>query len=597
MSIFNSIQVPKVPRSRFNMSHYNQMTADYGRLYPFLFIDCVPNDTFKLGADVLINTAPMITAPYTQNDVRLDYFFVPYRLLWKDWKDFITGGEDGTAEPILPYITVNDWDNYIEEGYDPRCLLSYFGVKCFDSNANDVINDEKVSSLPLRAYALIWNEWYRDQNVEEEIDIDFEHSGSDSSFLEDKFYSFCDGYGFLHRRWRKDYFTSALPSPQRGVEVPINFNTNYKIPVEIMERLQGPGWTKLSSTIRAKMGDELVNPAEWAPQGADSITVGNGSGMYIRINADGELKQVSQTEVSGGGLHVMQLADIEDVYAPLGEWLRNLMSDNPEAMYVNSQDMPAITINDLRRANAIQVWLERNMRAGARYVEQILSHFGVRVPDYRLDRPEYLGGEQFPVQISQIFQNSESTQDSAIGSYGGKGKAAVSARIRKYRVEEHGCIIGLMSILPKAVYANGINHYFLQRDKFDFYFPEFANLGEQEIKTKEVAVTPQMVDGLGNITDSTFGYTPRYSHMKFISNQVNGEFLNSGMRHFTQYRQFSGEPNLGVSFLDVNPTRDGINRIWAVEDAEMTDHFWCTIFNQVHAKRPMPKYGTPKLIG
>lgn len=127
MSIFNSIQVPKVPRSRFNMSHYNSMSADYGRLYPFLFIDCVPNDTFKLGADVLINTAPMITAPYTQNDVRLDYFFVPYRLLWNDWKDFITGGEDGTAEPILPWITTRMWDDFIPEGYLPKCILSYFG--------------------------------------------------------------------------------------------------------------------------------------------------------------------------------------------------------------------------------------------------------------------------------------------------------------------------------------------------------------------------------------------------------------------------------------------------------------------------------------
>lgn len=595
MSIFNSIQVPKVPRSRFNMSHYNQMTADYGRLYPFLFIDCVPNDTFKLGADVLINTAPMITAPYTQNDVRLDYFFVPYRLLWNDWKDFITGGEDGTAEPVLPYITTSSWDGYIGEGFLSKCLLSYFGVKSFNADGTPAVSEEHISSLPLRAYALIWNEWYRDQNVEEEIYLPFNDSGSDEDFLS-ALSQFADDYGFLHRRWRKDYFTSALPTPQRGVEVPINFDTSIKIPLQIKQNLDR-NWTKLTSDIRAKMGDDFVTPQEWAPQGADSITVGNGSGMYLRINSDGEIKQVSQTEISGGGLHVMQLADIEDVYAPLGEWLRNLMIDNPDGLYIDSQDLPAITINDLRRANAIQVWLERNMRAGARYVEQILSHFGVRVPDYRLDRPEYLGGEQFPVQISQIFQNSESTADSAIGSYGGKGKASVSARIRKYRVEEHGCIIGLMSILPKAVYANGINHYFLQRDKFDFYFPEFANLGEQEIKTKEVAVTSQMIDAQGNITDSTFGYTPRYAHMKFISNQVNGEFLQSGMRHFTQYRQFTGEPNLGVSFLDVNPERDGINRIWAVEDANFSDHFWCTIFNQVHAKRPMPKYGTPKLIG
>lgn len=596
MSIFNSIQIPKVPRSRFNMSHYNNMSADYGRLYPFLFIDCVPNDTFKLGADVLINTAPMITAPYTQNDVRLDYFFVPYRLLWNNWKDFITGGEDGTAEPVMPFITTNQWSHDFSD-YSPKCLLSYFGVKGFvhPGAQRMPVSEEPINSLPLRAYALIWNEWYRDQNLQDEIMICQDDDGQESDFV-GSFRYFCDSYGFLHRGWRKDYFTSALPSPQRGVEVPINFGSNFEVPIQFKANLANT-FTKLTGTVRAKLGDDLIAPDEWSTPNNGAIVVNNGSGVYLRVAADGTLKQVSEQEVSGGGLHVYSADEIEDVYAPLGQWFKNLLNDNPGAAYINTQDLPAITINDLRRANAIQVWLERNMRAGARYVEQILSHFGVRVPDYRLDRPEYIGGEQFPVQISQIFQNSESTQDSAIGSYGGKGKASVSARVRKYRVEEHGCIIGLMSILPKAVYANGINHFFLQHDKFSFYFPEFANLGEQQIKTKEVAVTEDMVDSQGVIRDDDFGYTPRYAHMKFIPNQVNGDFLMSGMRHFTQFREFATEPTLSPNFIEVSPISDGINRIWAVEDDSFADHFWCTIFNQVHAKRPMPKYGTPKLIG
>ena len=577
MSIFNSIQIPKVPRSRFNMSHYNNMSADYGSLYPFLFIDCVPNDTFKLGADVLINTAPMITAPYTQNDVRLDYFFVPYRLLWSNWKDFITGGEDGTAEPIMPYITTISWDDSIS-GVTSRSLLSYFGVKCFDGN-DVILSNEHLNSLPIRAYALIWNEWYRDQNLQDEIEIPFNDDGDDSGFLA-QFSLACDNHGFLHRGWRKDYFTSALPSPQRGVEVPLNFGSNFEVPIQFKANLANT-FTKLTGTLRAKLGDDLIAPDEWSTPNNGAIVVNNGSGVYLRVAADGSLKQVSEEEVSGGATHVYSADEIEDVYAPLGQWFKNLLTDNPGAAYINTQDLPAITINDLRRANAIQVWLERNMRAGARYVEQILSHFGVRVPDYRLDRPEYIGGETFPVQISQIFQNSESTQDSAIGSYGGKGKASVSARVRKYRVEEHGCIIGLMSILPKAVYANGINHFFLQHDKFSFYFPEFANLGEQEIKAKEVAVTSDMVDANGVITDDDFGYTPRYAHMKFIPNQVNGDFLRSGMRHFTQYRQFGSQPTLSDSFITVKSTSDGINRIWAVEDDVSYDHFWCTIFNQV----------------
>ena len=187
------------------MSHYNNMTADYGRLIPFLFIDCVPNDTFKLGADVLINTAPMITAPYTQNDVRLDYFFVPYRLLWENWKDFITGGEDGTVEPVLPYITTNLWNDYLT--FNQKSLLSYFGVKCFDGDT-PILSDEPLSSLPLRAYAMIWNEWYRDQNLQDEIDIYFQSDDRDGNFISD-YSDVADSLGFLHRGWRKDYFTSA----------------------------------------------------------------------------------------------------------------------------------------------------------------------------------------------------------------------------------------------------------------------------------------------------------------------------------------------------------------------------------------------------
>ena len=293
MSIFNSVQIPKVPRSRFNMSHYNNMSADYGRLYPFLFIDCVPNDTFKLGADVLINTAPMITAPYTQNDVRLDYFFVPYRILWKSWKDFITGGEDGTYEPVLPYITTQDWDETFSGQYTQKCLLSYLGVKCFDDDGSPVVSNEPLSSIPLRAYALIWNEWYRDQNLQEEVSINAGDNDRDTGFLSN-FSDLADSLGFLHRGWRKDYFTSALPSPQRGVEVPINFDTSIKIPVEIMSPLVAKGWTKLTEGLRAKVGDDLIAPDEWSTPNSGAIVVNNGSGVYLRVAADGSLKQVSE---------------------------------------------------------------------------------------------------------------------------------------------------------------------------------------------------------------------------------------------------------------------------------------------------------------
>lgn len=587
MSLFSQVQIPKIPRSRKKMSHYNIMTADYGRLYPCLFIDCVPNDTFKISSEILCNTAPMITAPYTENDIRMDYFFVPYRILTSKWEDFITGGESGMDTPVLPYFnphTIND-DDYFNPDMNEGSLFDYFGLQgSEDLSFGDM--DDKLSALPFLAYAKIWNDYYRDQNVQDEIDLSLHQEGDVSSLYSSFVEMSGDRKAFLHRSWRKDYFTASLPTPQRGPDVPINFNSGYEIPVKVAQTVREAYWNS---------GNDAIRPVDIS---SDPIYINSGSGTYLRLDNDNILRAVSQSEVSGGGLHVLSYDDISSVDVPTGEMFAQLFDQydypNSSPLSIEGNQLPAITINDLRRANAIQVWLERNMRAGARYVEQILSHFGKRVPDYRLDRAEYLGGNIQPLKISQILQTSESTEDSALGAYGGKGTSTGRAKAKKYRVEEHGCIIGLLSIQPKAVYLSGIPRFFRKFDKFDFYFPEFANLGEQETYSYELY---PKIDEDGKLIKTTFGYNPRYADMQFIPNSVHGDFLKDGMRHFTQYRLFDNEPTLSKEFLQLNNDSDGINRIWAVEDSGDYDHFWLTIFHHIHAKRPMPKFGTPKLIG
>lgn len=598
MSIFDSIPKPKVPRSRKKMPHYNLFTTDYGKLVPFFFMDCVPHDKIKLRSEVFINTAPMITAPYIENDVRCDYFFVPYRLLWKNWEKFITGGVDGMENPNILTVNGANLANANEYFTQAGSLWDFFGLPTNEVvDAALLTNDCSVNAFPFLAYLKIWQEYYRDQNWQTDLqtDLDYIHEldGDISEDLIALYYTLMedglsDNKWLLSRGWRKDYFTAALPTPQRGPEVPINFDSSVKIPVEIME---GVNWTKLTTGLRAKQGDDYTTPLEWAPVGAKDIVVNTSSGVYLRVNADGDIKQVSQTEVSGGGLHVLSMDDVHDVYAPLAEWLSNMVTDKPGTMYISGENLPAITINDLRRANAIQVFLERNMRAGSRYVEQILSHFGVRVPDYRLDRPEYIGGFSQPIVVNQVMQNSQTTLGeggSALGSYAGKGRSAAPGKKLSYKIEEHGCIIGLMSVMPKAVYSGGVPRQFTRKSRYDFYFPEFANLGEQEVRSNELLFTG---------SDSAFGYVPRYSEYQWIPNQVHGDFLKPGMRQFTQYREFTPgmPPSNGNEFLAVHPDSDGINRIWAVEDDGDFDHFWVTVFNHVNAKRPMPRWGVPKL--
>lgn len=587
MSLFSQVQIPKIPRSRKKMSHYNIMTADYGRLYPCLFIDCVPNDTFRISSEILCNTAPMITAPYTENDIRMDYFFVPYRILTSKWEDFITGGESGMDAPVLPYINPMTISNIIDNPeFGAGSLFDYFGLQDnYSTRFEDM--DDKLSALPFLAYAKIWNDYYRDQNVQDEIELSSYIEGDCSSLFDQFLRTSNDSKFFLHRSWRKDYFTASLPTPQRGPDVPINFNSGFEIPVKVAQSIRNAYWNSLDDEVRP------ASISEGLP-----VYLNSGTGTYFRLNDDNKIVVVSEQEVQGGGLHVVSLDDVSSVDIPTGEMFAQLFDNfdypNSSPLTIEGNQLPAITINDLRRANAIQVWLERNMRAGARYVEQILSHFGKRVPDYRLDRAEYLGGNIQPLKISQVLQTSESSEDSALGAYGGKGTSTGRAKAKKYRVEEHGCIIGLLSIQPKAIYKTGIPRFFRKFDKFDFYFPEFANLGEQETYTYELY---PRIDENGKLVKETFGYNPRYADMQFMMNNLHGDFLKSGMRHFTQFRDFTSSPTLSREFLQIDNDSDGINRIWAVEDSGDYDHFWLTIFHHIHAKRPMPKFGTPKLIG
>lgn len=566
MDLFNSIITKKPKKSRFVLNHEYCATMDFGFIYPFLCLDCVPGDRFRFGNEVLVNTATMSSPVYGRIDARVDYFFVPYRLLWEDWRDFITGGEDGQSAPTFPLLNPSELGS-IEVG----SIFDYMGVPPTEQFGVDQLphgleDDKNFSALPFRAYNFIWNEFYRNQNYQDEVPFRTTSDTTDEML----------DYKLLSRCWRPDYYTSMLPTPQRGADV--------QIPVTG----EGSLYADLP-VVNQPLNEEGTNVTDIKGRGSDS---GN------EQTYKGEDNSIYRTGTASFGIIHTQPAPSDD--NPYN--LQFDVSKHSRAQGNIEGDITGlgVSINDLRRANAVQVWLERNMRAGARYVEQILSHFGVRVPDYRLDRPEHIGGFTKPIQVNQMQQLSQTTEDSYLGELGGRGFMYGQGSTRKYRVEEHGVILGLINLQPRAMYSQGLPRYFRKKDKFDFYFPEFANLGEQEVKLWEFY---QPFDS-GDIKNTTVGYLPRYAEYKYIPSTIHGGFLTEGLEHWTMSRFFRSEPFLDQNSVKVTPDTDDINRIWNQTNTPDDDgdsngygHFYVRLANYVNGKRPMPRYGTPKLIG
>lgn len=545
MSIFSSIRVRKPKRTAFDLSHEVKLTCDFGELVPFFCQDVIPGDTFKVSVETFVRFAPLIAPVMHRVNVFTHFFFVPYRLVWDEWREFITGGEDGSAAPVFPRVSmsgVHGPSNDLGIG----SLADYLGVPVGNGTASTSSN-LKINLLPFRAYQLIWNEYYRDQNLQDEIDFSlasgvFDGSGYNGASSNPNIHGCRECLELRNRCWEKDYFTSALPFPQRfpsPVTVPVNGSVDI---------------------VAGK-------------------TAANKSGIFV--NNDGTVASTGNIEnVSGYG---MRVDGKPGFYDPRG------------TIHGEFNDSSNITINELRRAFSLQRWLENNARAGSRYIEQILSHFGVRSSDARLQRPEYLGGGKTPVVISEVLQTSE-TANSPQGNMAGNATSYGVSHSFKRFFEEHGIVLGILSILPRSNYQDGLPKLFGKFDKFDYYFPEFAHLGEQEIKHYEA-----YCDLSKSLEDSAnsklFGYTPRYAEYRFVNSSVHG-FFRTDLNFWHLGRVFSktNQPALNGSFVEVRAgnSSTGLNRIFAVEDTSY-DRLWIQMYVKFLALRPLPKYGTPGL--
>lgn len=561
-NIFTQVPSPKVRRNLFDLSHEVKMSGKFGYLYPVLCVETLPGDTFRDQMNVLCRFAPMAAPVMHRMDVTTHFFFVPNRIIWDNWESFITGGQDGTEAPIPPYYTPaglfasTSGDEVMQKG----TLWDYLGLPTTPTVAPGTFIDEHVSSLPFYAVCKVWNDYYRDPNLQDEMPIPTELDGDVSANQEAVELMFglnnATQLSYLRRGFEKDYFTSALPWAQRGAQV--------------LMPLAGVAGTGDIEYKDSPWGAELfkVGGTTYASSGAPTIAAGGNPAGFT----DDEASR-------------LRIENIDSI----------------------TFDNASTTINDFRRALAIQRWLEANARGGARYVEQIEGHFAVRVPDYRLQRAEYLGGGRQPVQISEVLSTANTEQaslgDAYIGEMAGHGISVGSTNRFTYRCQEHGYIIGFMSVTMRTAYSQGIPKMFSRSDKFDYAWPELANLGEQEIKSKEVFFSFNETDQAAN--DAVFGYIPRYAEYKFHNDRIAGDFRGS-LSFWHEGRRFTSRPALDAAFTTIYENGDGaavgsassseesFRRIFWVNDG--TDYLWFQLYHKLTAKRPLPYFGVPAIM-
>lgn len=515
-------------RSKFSLSHYVLKTCKMGYVLPVGLVEVLPGDSFRHATSVFMRLAPMLAPVMHPVTVRIHHWFIPTRLLWDDFEDFITGGPTNTDVSEFPTVTAPSG------GFAVGSLADHLGLP-------PKIDGIEVSALPFRAYNLVYNEWYRDQDLETEKALSLE-SGPDTTTATD----------LLRCDWERDYFTTARPWPQKGPDVSVPVN------------LTAAGEPTITGTV-----------------------TGNGSPTFTATGVGGTVTSSLKTLTTGGSYvgtggnvgmdKVGNLGDRTGFNAPLS-WANpalnvnlNFRSGNPELGSVN--------INSLREAFALQRFAEHRAMYGSRYVEY-LRYLGIKASDARLQRPEYLGGGKQTIQFSEVLQTAEGTDP--VGTLRGHGIAAMrSNRYRRF-FEEHGFVLSIMLVRPKAIYMQGIPRSWLRRVREDFFQAELQHIGQQEVYTKELyGAAPDGENGDLKV----FGYQNRYDEYRGHESYVCGEFRDI-LDYWHLARSFANEPTLNADFISATPSE----RIFA---AQQNDQLYCMINHSLQARRLMSKFGNP----
>uniref|UniRef100_A0AAU8AZP3 Major capsid protein n=1 Tax=Dulem virus 174 TaxID=3145651 RepID=A0AAU8AZP3_9VIRU len=546
-----------IGRSTFDRSHSLKTSFNVGNVVPFYVDEVLPGDTFDVSTSKVLRLQSLIT-PIMDN-IYLDtyFFFVPNRLVWSHWREF--NGENTqsawlpTTEYEVPQITSPSG------GWQVGSIADYF---CIPTGVSGL----SINALPFRAYALIVNEWFRDENLTDPLNIPVDDATVEgtngSNYISDVAKG---GMPFKAAKYH-DYFTSCLPAPQKGpdVSIPVASAGNYAVVGngKALALTDGSTLTGLSTTGSTWNTRGILYPFQpvyGSNVGKTSITTGDTLGQSAIVGVPTEAQLGS--DLSNSGL-----------------------------IAVASGNAAAATINQLRMAFQIQKLYERDARGGTRYIEILKSHFGVTSPDARLQRPEYLGGNRIPITINQVLQQSQTTETSPQGTPVGFSLTTDRHSDFKKSFVEHGFVLGVMVARYDHTYQQGIERFWSRKDRFDYYWPVFANIGEQAVKNKEIYAQGTSAD------DEVFGYQEAWADYRYKPNRVTGEMRSSYAQSLDVWHlgdDYDSLPHLSDSWIREDSSN--VDRVLAVSSS-VANQLFADIYIQNRSTRPMPTYSIPGLI-